>query len=45
MSSGCEDREKKFFGQMNDKVDTNIMNSFNYNTNVNIGIEMYKNLK
>ena len=29
---------------MNDKVNTNIMDSFNYNTNLNIGIEVYKNL-
>ena len=29
---------------MNDKINTNIMDSLNYNTNLNIGIEMYKNL-
>ena len=28
---------------MNDKINTNIMDSLKYNTNLNIGIEMYKN--
>ena len=29
---------------MNDKINTNIMDSLNYNTNLNIGIEMYKKI-
>ena len=29
---------------MNDKINSNIMDSLNYNTNLNIGTEMYKNL-
>ena len=39
---GVKIERRIFFGQMNDKVNTNIMDSFNNNTNLNIGIEMYK---
>ena len=33
-----------FFIHMNDKINTNIMDSLKYNTNLNIGIEMYKKI-